>query len=476
MNKTSLSKRKPLLVIATPNAGTNAKTIADVVASLVQNNVPFELHEVKDPPAVHHKLRQVSSDEYAAVAVFGGDGTVIQVLKVAYIKQLPVLILPGGTANALAKSVGMPKSIEECVHIFAQSKYALKYINVALINDQPFILDLHAGIWADAIKATPRASKQKFGALAYYSRTFKQFRDAKRQHYELEIDGQMVAMDGYACMIANEGQHRVLGLNLFSWPNAGAISVAIIRTSKLSQLLTWYMARMVAHRNLDSVVRRWRTSAVTITQFPRNLIVDDDAVTLKLPLELSISPYAAMLIAPLAPESNSLKNLWLQLKVTPYRAYDHLLRNFLGAPDRNFSQVSAHLYIGGAYRPSAYRRFKEWGVTGIVNMQERLPPTNLDDQFKILHLPTRDHTAPTIEALTKGVNFITEQVAAGGAVYVHCHLGEGRGPTMAAAYLMSKGMKLEDAVTHIRRFRPFVRPNRMQVRQLARWSEEYLQK
>ncbi|HSH31353.1 MAG TPA: dual specificity protein phosphatase, partial [Candidatus Saccharimonadales bacterium] len=66
--------------------------------------------------------------------------------------------------------------------------------------------------------------------------------------------------------------------------------------------------------------------------------------------------------------------------------------------------------------------------------------------------------------------FIAEQIRAGGAVYIHCRLGEGRGPTVAAAYLISQGMRPEDALAHLRRFRPFARPNKKQVRQLIRFA------
>lgn len=43
---------------------------------------------------------------------------------------------------------------------------------------------------------------------------------------------------------------------------------------------------------------------------------------------------------------------------------------------------------------------------------------------------------------------------------------------MAAAYLISQGMRPEDALAHLRQFRPFARPNRSQVRRLMRLADE----
>jgi dual specificity MAP kinase phosphatase len=80
----------------------------------------------------------------------------------------------------------------------------------------------------------------------------------------------------------------------------------------------------------------------------------------------------------------------------------------------------------------------------------------------VLHLPTRDLHAPSIEQLEKGIGFIKNQIANGGKVYVHCRLGEGRGPTMAIAYLIGTGMLYEDAFKLVKGIRPYIRPTKSQ--------------
>jgi len=72
------------------------------------------------------------------------------------------------------------------------------------------------------------------------------------------------------------------------------------------------------------------------------------------------------------------------------------------------------------------------------------------------HLPTVDDTPPTIEDMNKGIAFITDAVRNGGKVYIHCSAGVGRAPTMAAAYFLSKGHNLNEAVNMIKQVRPFI--------------------
>ena len=73
------------------------------------------------------------------------------------------------------------------------------------------------------------------------------------------------------------------------------------------------------------------------------------------------------------------------------------------------------------------------------------------------YLPTEDNTAPSLEHLQQGVAFMQNVVESGGSVYVHCGSGVGRAPTMVAAYLISGGKSVEDAIEQIRAARPFIR-------------------
>ena len=82
-----------------------------------------------------------------------------------------------------------------------------------------------------------------------------------------------------------------------------------------------------------------------------------------------------------------------------------------------------------------------------------------------LQLPTKDGTAPTLTQLRQGVEFIRRVVDSGGRVYVHCQTGLGRGPAMAAAFLISEGRSLEEACRIIYSARPFtdIRPSQCEM-------------
>jgi predicted protein tyrosine phosphatase len=150
-----------------------------------------------------------------------------------------------------------------------------------------------------------------------------------------------------------------------------------------------------------------------------------------------------------------------------------LSRWIRGAPVRRLSEISPDITISGQYQKHGWKLLAKRGITSVINMR-----TEWDDQAagiappRYMHLKVIDNTPPTLEMLQAGVDFIKQEVSNGGKVYIHCAAGVGRAPTMGAAYLISTGMSPDDAINHIRKIRPFIRPTPDQIAQLHAYAEK----
>ena len=145
------------------------------------------------------------------------------------------------------------------------------------------------------------------------------------------------------------------------------------------------------------------------------------------------------------------------------RWIDQISRRRTGAPVWQLSEVTPQLYVGGQHYRKGYGAMLDKGITAIVNM--RREHSDIDKGIggeRHLQLATIDNTPPGVEDLTRGVDFIRAEIARGGKVYVHCAVGCGRAPTMAAAYLISTGLKPADALRQIKAARPFIHLTRAQ--------------
>jgi predicted protein tyrosine phosphatase len=168
--------------------------------------------------------------------------------------------------------------------------------------------------------------------------------------------------------------------------------------------------------------------------------------------------------------------LWKRLTrqgfgVTMWWAADHAVRIVTGAPIRRVSQITPQLHVGGQYRRRGRPILESRGITAVVNLRVEFDDAEAGiAPERYLYLPTEDDHAPTLEALSRGVAFIKEEIGRGGAVYIHCGSGIGRAATMAAAYLIDSGLTPDEAWARIRRARPFIRPTPPQLRQIERYA------
>lgn len=156
------------------------------------------------------------------------------------------------------------------------------------------------------------------------------------------------------------------------------------------------------------------------------------------------------------------------------RWLDFVIAKITGAPALYRSQITKELFLGGQFSKQGLKRLKAWGVTAVVSMRMRKPQFFYKVPWlRVLHLPTPDHHAPKMEDLQKGIKFIKKEIKNKGKVYVHCWWGEGRGPTMAAAYLISIGLTPDDALKEIKKVRTFVRPTKPQIERLNQFYQKF---
>ena len=164
------------------------------------------------------------------------------------------------------------------------------------------------------------------------------------------------------------------------------------------------------------------------------------------------------------------------VRTTALWAYARGLPKVTGVPLLDYSRVTGSLYVGPQYRRQGIPALERAGITHIVNMRSEFDDaahglTLGDDPAAYCHLPTDDDDPISPEHIERGIAYIARAIGDGGKVYVHCTAGVGRAPCMAAAYLVSTGLSMDEALGAIRRTRPFIRPTAEQLLALRQFEE-----
>ena len=137
-----------------------------------------------------------------------------------------------------------------------------------------------------------------------------------------------------------------------------------------------------------------------------------------------------------------------------------------------YSKVTPLIYVGTNMCCQVHfdKSLLKQGIKADISLED----TKVDKPFGVLYycwLPTRDHTAPTMKQLKIGVDFLKSLIDNKVKVYIHCERGHGRAPTLVAAYLISQGKRLGDAIAFIKAKRPAIHLDKRQIAILQKFKK-----
>jgi YegS/Rv2252/BmrU family lipid kinase len=124
-----------------------------------------------------HVISEAVNNEYQAVFVVGGDGTVGQVASQLVGTETALGVLPAGTANVWAQELGLPRL--DWIHLFALEQAAarlalggFRYVDVGECNGHCFLLWAGIGLDAEVVNSVePRERWEKPFATVQYTIT-----------------------------------------------------------------------------------------------------------------------------------------------------------------------------------------------------------------------------------------------------------------------------------------------------------------
>jgi len=135
------------------------------------------------------------------VIVGGGDGTLNAVAEGLVETQLPLGILPLGTANDLARTLSIPQSIPEACQIIAGGN--TERIDLGCVNNKHFFNVASIGLSVQITRQLTKETKRKWGVLAYAAAAVQAFRKARPFRAEIRINGDSIPVKTLQIAVGN---------------------------------------------------------------------------------------------------------------------------------------------------------------------------------------------------------------------------------------------------------------------------------
>ena len=165
-----VARRSRALVIVNPAAGrtrSSRRRLDRIVAGLERRDCAAVVHWAGPEAGDAERLAREAAPDIDIVVAAGGDGTINAVANGLALaaRDVPLAVLPFGTANVLAREIGLPRDPEILAELIAAG--SARPIWPGRTGDRLFLTCASSGFDADVVAAIIPGLKRRFGRLAF---------------------------------------------------------------------------------------------------------------------------------------------------------------------------------------------------------------------------------------------------------------------------------------------------------------------
>jgi diacylglycerol kinase (ATP) len=304
----SVASRRAALIVNT-RSRSGERTFFQALDRLQELGVTLgPTYAVRDPVRLPETVRDVLDDgsDYELLILGGGDGSVSSVVDFLAHHDVTLGLLPLGTANDFARTLGIPSDIEGACRAIASGKVV--DVDLGLAGDNYYVNVASVGLGVEATRALSPWMKKSVGPLAYSAAAIKAF--LKHEPFSARLtfpDGDHEPVEHERLLQVAVGNGRFYGGGMVVAPESGIDD----------RRLDVYAIELGRHRDLFGVARylksgdfirnesvtQYRTERVRLETDPELAVNIDGEVVTRTPQDFSVAHNALKVLVP--PESDA---------------------------------------------------------------------------------------------------------------------------------------------------------------------------
>jgi len=205
--------KKSMLLVFNPKSGVQSfpGRLFEVVDKFTSAGFLVTAYPTQAPGEVG-SIVTTCANEYDYLVCSGGDGTIGEAIGalLALEKRPAFGLIPSGTVNDFAASLGIPKDVLAAADVITGAVSGA--VDIGRFGDKYFSYVAAFGIFTDVSYATPQNTKNLLGRLAYLLEGIKRFRSIKTSRCEFVLDGEVISGDFLLGIVGNA--HSIASVRL----------------------------------------------------------------------------------------------------------------------------------------------------------------------------------------------------------------------------------------------------------------------
>lgn len=192
---------------------------------------------------------------YDCIITSGGDGTLNQVVN-AMIQNnidIPIGILPSGTANDFANYLNIPMHTSKACDVIIKNN--ILEFDLGKINDRYFVNVAAGGLLIDVAQKTDINLKSTLGKMAYYIRGMEEIPNFRAIPISINHDGQITNEMIYLFVILNGSSAGGFKLAPNATANDGILDFVAIKSCNIMELFNLFISLLKGeHLENNSII------------------------------------------------------------------------------------------------------------------------------------------------------------------------------------------------------------------------------
>lgn len=291
-------KSNKALLIINPVSGTRSKQgLKEIVAQqLAHARISLEIKETHRSGDAFVFASEAVKESFDMVITAGGDGTVNETANALAFTGVPIGILPFGSGNGLARSVGIPQDTLAALKIIMKG-HTLD-CDRGIVNNHPFYCTF--GIGFDAAVSEKFATMKKRGRVTYIRSAFREFLTYHSESYKIVIKGKIITEKALLIAVCNAPQY---GNNAYIGPKAkltdGLLDITVVHADNPFNTLLMSMDMFTGILDKNRGIGTFRVPALTILRNHDGPVhLDGEPMHIGKDLEISCEKKALKIFAP----------------------------------------------------------------------------------------------------------------------------------------------------------------------------------
>lgn len=287
---------RSILLLSNPRSGRASAGVGAALQTFTAAGIAVEHRRPDSADALDAEIRR-HGDDYDAVVLAGGDGTVNAAAAALSESRRPFGLLPFGTANDLAHTLAIPIGATAARVIVEGHS---QRIDLGHVNDRVFVNAASLGLPVSVAQNQDPALKRRLKALSYVVTVFKAFRSCtKRFTVWITAEGQTTRLKTIQVTVGN-GVRFGGGMRVGSEARIddGMLDVFAIDADTLPHLVQAAFAVRFGLHDMSPYTRTFRGHHVRVeTRVPRPVNTDGE-ITTQTPAVFSVEKGALEIYCP----------------------------------------------------------------------------------------------------------------------------------------------------------------------------------